>query len=90
MGTDTGPGGRFQGYFEQLEMEMMVEGGMDPLEVLRSATGRAARCIGMDHVLGTVRPGLWADFVVLDTDLRKENLNTRAIHGVWIAGNRLR
>ena len=90
MGTDTGPSGRFQGYFEHLEMEMMVEGGMSPEAVLVSATGEAARCIGLEGVLGTIEPGVWADFVVLDADPRDDILNTRTIHSVWIAGNQVR
>jgi imidazolonepropionase-like amidohydrolase len=90
MGTDSGPSGRFQGYFEHLEMEMMVDAGMEPEAVLISATGGAARCIGLEGILGTIEPGVWADFVVLDEDPREDIRNTRAIHGVWTAGNRIR
>ncbi len=43
MGTDTGPAGRFQGFFEHLELEMMVDAGLTPMQVLVSATGDAAR-----------------------------------------------
>jgi imidazolonepropionase-like amidohydrolase len=90
MGTDSGPSGRFQGYFEHLEMEMMVEAGMTPDAVLVSSTGEAARCIGLEDELGTLQPGRWADLVVLDADPREDIRNTREIHGVWIAGNRVR
>jgi len=90
MGTDSGPSGRFQGYFEHLEMEMMVEAGMTPEAVLVSSTGEAARCIGLEDAVGTVQPGRWADLVVLDADPREDIRNTREIHGVWIAGNRVR
>ena len=90
MGTDSGPSGRFQGYFEHLEMEMMVEAGMAPADVLVSATGRAARCMGLEGVLGTLQPGVWADLVALEADPRDDILNTREIYGVWTAGNRVR
>ncbi len=90
MGTDSGPSGRFQGYFEHLEMEMMVDAGMSPEDVLISSTGEAARCMGLDGVIGTIRTGVWADLLVLDADPRADILNTREIHGVWIAGNRVR
>jgi imidazolonepropionase-like amidohydrolase len=90
MGTDSGPAGRFQGYFEHLEMEMMVEAGMDPESVLVSATGGAARCIGLEGILGSIAPGVWADLVVLDADPREDIRNTRSIYGVWTAGNRVR
>jgi imidazolonepropionase-like amidohydrolase len=90
MGTDSGPSGRFQGYFEHLEVEMMVDAGMSPEDVLISATGEAARCMGLEGVLGTIRPGVWADLLSLDADPRDDILNTREIHGVWTAGNRVR
>jgi imidazolonepropionase-like amidohydrolase len=65
---------RFEGYFEHLEMEMMVEAGMTPSQVLRASTGSLAA-------------GDWADFVALDADPRAAIRNTRRIAGVWIAGN---
>ena len=90
MGTDTGPFGRFQGYFEHLEMEMMVDSGMSPVDVLTSATGTAARCMGLEGVVGTLEPGAWADFVALAADPTADIRNTRQIRGVWIAGNQYR
>ncbi len=90
MGTDSGPSGRFQGYFEHLELEMMVDGGMSPTDVLVTATGGAARCIGLEGILGTLEPGAWADLLVLDADPTADIRNTREIRGVWIAGNRVR
>ena len=56
MGTDTGPPRRFQGYFEHLEMEMMVKAGMSPAAAIASATGMAARCLGLKNV-GVLRAG---------------------------------
>ena len=44
FGTDTGPPGRFQGFFEHLELEMMVDAGLTPMQAIVSATGDAARC----------------------------------------------
>lgn len=90
MGTDSGPSGRFQGYFEHLELEMMVEAGMTPTDALVSATGGAARCLGLAGRVGTLEAGVHADFLVLDGDPTVDILQTRAIHGVWIAGNRIR
>ncbi len=86
MGTDTGPPGRFQGYFEHLEMQLMAEAGMTPDEILRSATGDAARCLGHPGI-GTIAAGNWADFVVLERDPLIDIRNTETIASVWIAGN---
>lgn len=77
---------RFQGYFEHVEMEMMVEAGLTPAQVLRAATVDAARAMRLEHV-GTLSPGAWADLLVLNQDPSKDIRNTRSISGVWIAGN---
>jgi imidazolonepropionase-like amidohydrolase len=89
MGTDTGPTGRFQGYFELMEMEMMNKAGMSPRQVLTSATSGAARCMMLDRDLGTLETGKWADLVVLDRDPIANISNLRSISSVWIAGNRI-
>ena len=89
MGTDTGPQGRFQGYFELMEIEEMVKAGMSAADALKSATTVAARCMGLDRDLGTISVGKWADFVVLDGNPLSDITNIRRINSVWIAGNRV-
>jgi len=89
MGTDTGPAGRFQGYFELMELELMVKAGMTPAAALMSATGVAARCMGLDRDLGTIEPGKWADFLILDANPLDNIANVRRIESVWVAGNKL-
>jgi imidazolonepropionase-like amidohydrolase len=89
MGTDTGPTGRFQGYFELMELELMVKAGLTPRQALTSATRDAARCMKLDRDLGTLEPGKWADFVALDADPLSNISNVRRIASVWIAGNRV-
>lgn len=86
MGTDSGPATRFQGYFEHLEMSMMVEAGLTPMQVLQSATQVAAECLGLNY-LGTLEPGKWADLLVLDRNPLEDIANTRSLSQVWIAGN---
>jgi imidazolonepropionase-like amidohydrolase len=89
MGTDAGPfPERFQGYFEHLEMEMMVEAGLTPAHVLRASTLDAARAMKVEGV-GSLAKGAWADFVVLDRDPLLDIRNTRSISAVWIAGNQV-
>jgi imidazolonepropionase-like amidohydrolase len=89
MGTDTGPVGRFQGYFELMEMELMVKAGLTAQQALAAATRDAARCMKVDRDLGTLERGKWADFVVLDADPLADIKNLRKISSVWIAGNRV-
>ena len=89
MGTDSGTQlGRWQGYFEHVELELMVEAGLTPLQALVAATGDAARIMNLD-TLGTLEPGKWADLVVLNEN-PLENINhTQQIDAVWIAGRPL-
>ena len=87
MGTDTGPTGRFQGYFELMELELMVKAGLTPRQALAAATRDAARCMRLDRDLGTLESGKWADFVVLDADPLANISNVRRISAVYVAGN---
>lgn len=86
FGTDSGPPGRFPGYFEHMEVDLMTEAGLTSREILRSATGVAARCLGLDDV-GTLEAGKWADFVVLTKDPIADIRGLRSIDRVYIAGN---
>jgi imidazolonepropionase-like amidohydrolase len=89
MGTDTGPAGRFQGYFEHMELDLMAEAGMTPEQILRASTGVAAECLRLDDEIGTLRPNRWADFIVLTENPLDDIRNARAIESVWIAGKAL-
>jgi imidazolonepropionase-like amidohydrolase len=90
MGTDTGAAiGRWQGYNEHRELELMVKAGLTPMQALVAATGGAARVMKLDQQLGTLQPGKWADFVVLSANPLADIRNTRQIDSVWLAGRRL-
>jgi imidazolonepropionase-like amidohydrolase len=90
MGTDSGAVvGRWQGYNEHRELELMVKAGLTPMQALVAATGGAARVTKLDPQLGTLERGKWADFVVLNADPLTDIRNTRQIDSVWIAGRRL-
>jgi imidazolonepropionase-like amidohydrolase len=48
-----------------LELELMQQGGFTALEAITAATGVAARVLGVEEKLGTLKPGLAADVVVV-------------------------
>ena len=50
------------------EMELMVEYGMKPIDVLRSATSVNASIFGYANKLGKIRKGMLADIVVVQGD----------------------
>jgi imidazolonepropionase-like amidohydrolase len=87
MGTDTGPPGRFQGYFEHGELALMVEAGLTPMQAIVASASDAARCLEVDADLGSLETGKWADFLVLGANPLDDIANTHTIETVYIAGN---
>jgi imidazolonepropionase-like amidohydrolase len=88
FGTDTGPAGRFQGFFEHLELEMMVQSGLTPMQAVVSATGNAAACWNKQGVIGTIAKGAQADLLVLARNPLDDIKNTRSLDAIYIAGRR--
>lgn len=88
FGTDSGPPARFQGFFEHLELEMMVDAGLTPMQALVSATGDAARCHNKAGEIGTLAPGAAADLLILGTNPLENIRNMRSIEQIWIAGRK--
>ena len=89
FGTDAGPAARFPGYFEHMELDLMVEAGLTPEQALTSATRVAASCLQMPDV-GTLEPGKWADLLVLGADPLADISATKTLEKVYIAGNQVR
>ena len=89
FGTDSGPAGRFPGYFEHLEFGLMADAGLTAREILLSATSVAADCLSLDDV-GTLEPGKWADFVVYTANPVADIAAARTIQQVYVAGNAIR
>jgi imidazolonepropionase-like amidohydrolase len=89
FGTDSGPPGRFPGYLEHWEMELMVEAGLTPSQVIQAATKNSAEYLKAKD-LGTLEKSKWADLVVLDKNPLDNIKNSRTIDSVYIAGNRVK
>jgi imidazolonepropionase-like amidohydrolase len=90
LGTDSGINlGQWQGYFEHMEMEMMVKAGLTPMQALVAGTGGAAHVWRLEQNLGTIQPGKQADLLVLNANPLTDIRNTRQIDSVWIGGRRL-
>jgi imidazolonepropionase-like amidohydrolase len=61
------------------EMELMVEYGMNPLDVLKSATSVNADVFGYGDKIGRIKPGLLADLIAVDGDPSIDIKNIRKI-----------
>jgi imidazolonepropionase-like amidohydrolase len=88
FGTDTGPPGRFPGFFEHLEMQYMADAGLTPMQIIQMATRNSAEFLGAKD-LGTLENGKWADLIVLSKNPLDDIRNTRAIESVMIAGRKV-
>lgn len=69
MGTDAG----FYGHGQNaMELRLMTEEGMSPMEALVASTKTAAECLGLEREIGTVESGKLADILVVDGDPLKQ------------------
>ena len=62
-GTDAG--GWFHGN-NALELEMLADAGMTPMQAVIAGTSEAAACCGLERELGALEPGKLADLLVVD------------------------
>lgn len=86
VGTDSQGAGRFQGLWEHIEMELLVEAGLTPMDAIRAATVNSAKFLGVENRFGTLEPGKVADFIVLNSDPLSDISNSRDIDAVWMNG----
>ena len=82
VGTDTPNPWAAPGTSFHREMELLVNAGIPPLEVLRLATRNGAEALGISNEVGTIAVGKRADLVLLETDPVADIRNTRRI--VWV------
>lgn len=87
MGTDSGAMPlRAQGFSEHLELQLMTESGLTPLQAITVATKNSAKVLKIDKDFGTIETGKMADFIILNSDPSKNIKNTRDIFLVYKAG----
>ncbi|MDA2933925.1 amidohydrolase family protein [Acidobacteria bacterium AH-259-D05] len=83
LGTDSqaaAPDGALPGWSLHQELELFVEAGLTPMEVLQIATLNNAKVMNKDKELGTVETGKYADLLILDGNPLEEIKNTQKIH----------
>jgi imidazolonepropionase-like amidohydrolase len=86
LGTDSGAFPiRTQGFSEHLEMQLLTEAGLTPLQAIRIATKNAADALGLNDY-GVIEKGKVADLLILDGDPSVDIKNTRKISVVYKNG----
>ena len=81
MGTD-----QSSGPASQRELELLVQGGLKPFDVLTIATHNGAVLLGKADSLGSVEPGKLADLLLLNADPTADIENVKKIAFVMKGG----
>ena len=81
-GTDTPIAFLTPGFSLHKELEMLVKGGMEPIDALESATLLPAKYFKVQDSIGTIDEGMIADLVLLDANPLEDITNTREIAAV--------
>ena len=71
----------------QREIELLIECGMSPLEVIRAGTVWNAQFFGVEDRLGTIEPGKLADLLVVDGDPSKRIGDLSKVRRVMLNGS---
>jgi imidazolonepropionase-like amidohydrolase len=87
FGSDSGVGLRIPGVAEHLELALMVEAGLTPMQAITNATSNAAKLLKIDD-RGVLAGGKLADLLVLEADPIADIANSRKIHAVWHRGKK--
>jgi imidazolonepropionase-like amidohydrolase len=74
--------GQMQGLGPHWELWAFVQGGMTPAQALHTVCQGGAKALGMDRDLGSIEPGMLADFVVLEKNPLEDIHNSTSVERV--------
>lgn len=87
LGTDSGAMPlRAQGFSEHLELELMTQAGLTPLQAITVATKNAAKVLKIDDRFGTIEKGKTADLLIVTGNPANNIKDIRNIVAVYKAG----
>jgi imidazolonepropionase-like amidohydrolase len=89
VGTDAGVTGTHHGWATLRELQLLVAGGLSPLEAITAATGNAARAIKVNHERGSIVAGKLADLVLVEGEPHKHIRDLERIKRVFIGGQEI-
>jgi imidazolonepropionase-like amidohydrolase/Tol biopolymer transport system component len=84
--VNMGAHGQLQGLGAHWELWMIAQGGMSPMEALKTATINPAAYIGADNDIGSLKVGKLADLIILDKNPLDNIQNTESITHTMING----
>ncbi len=84
--VNLGAHGQMQGIGAHWELWMLAQGGLSPLQAIKSATINGAEYLGMSKEIGSLEPGKLADLIVLEENPLEDIRNTEKIKYVMQNG----
>ena len=88
-GTDAGVSGTHHGWATLRELQLLVAGGLTPLEAITAATGNAAKAIKVDGERGTIAAGKLADLILIAGEPHKTIGDIEKIKRIFLGGREL-
>jgi imidazolonepropionase-like amidohydrolase len=91
FGTDSGGASEryfIQGFYEHRQMELLVEAGLTPMQVIQSFSKNNAEMFGIDKDFGTLAKGKAADLLVLAKNPLDDIANMRSFEAVYLGGKK--
>jgi len=89
LGTDSGSPGVLHGMSVWRELSLLIEAGFSLEEAVRCGTLNAAILLGLNHELGSLRPGMPATFIALRSHPSNLPGAAGSIEGVYVKGKRM-
>src|SRR5918998_4133465 len=68
------------------ELELLVEAGIEPLEVIEIATNNGATALDIDEIVGTIQPQKQADMIILSANPVENISHSKTIEAVLVDG----
>jgi len=86
VSVQLGAHGQREGLAAHWELWMFQQGGMTPLQAIRSATLNGAKYLGLDREIGSLEPGKLADLIVLDANPLENIRNSHEVRYTIVNG----
>lgn len=88
-GTDAGVTGTHHGWATQRELQLLVAGGLTPLEALTAATGNSAKALHVEHERGIIAPGKLADLLLIEGAPHRNIHDIEKIRHLFLGGREI-
>jgi imidazolonepropionase-like amidohydrolase len=91
FGTDSGGASEryfVQGFYEHRQMDLLVQAGLTPMQVIQSFSKNNSEMLGIDKEFGTLAKGKAADLLVLTKNPLDDIANMRTFEAVYLGGKK--